>query len=73
MNTLYYLGIPIKTKSFMFRDNRLVVDSSMTLHAKLCKKHIALSIHYIWEAIAAKIIRNCFILAETNPDILSEN
>jgi hypothetical protein len=28
-NTLRYLGVPIKDKSFMFGDNKSVVDSSM--------------------------------------------
>jgi hypothetical protein len=36
-NTLRYLGVPIRDNSFMFGDNKSVVDSSMQLHAKLHK------------------------------------
>ena len=73
-NTLRYLGVPIKTKSFMFGDNRSVVDSSMTPHAKIHKRHVALSFHRVREAIAAKIIGYYFINGEINPaDILSKH
>ena len=34
-NTLRFLGVSIKTKSFMFEDNKSVVDSYMTPHAKI--------------------------------------
>ena len=37
--TLRYLGVPIRGKSYMFGDNKSVVDSSMTVHAKLHKRH----------------------------------
>jgi hypothetical protein len=36
-NALRYLGVPIREKSFMFGDNKSVVDSSMYLDAKLHK------------------------------------
>ena len=36
--TLRYLGVPIRAKSYMFGDNKSVVDSSMQLHAKLHKQ-----------------------------------
>jgi hypothetical protein len=32
-NTLRYLGVPIREKSYMFGDNKSVVDSSLQLHA----------------------------------------
>jgi hypothetical protein len=35
--TLRYLGVPVRDKSYMFGDNKSVVDSSMKLHAKLHK------------------------------------
>jgi hypothetical protein len=40
--TLQYLGVPIRDKSYMFGDNKSVVDSSMQLHAKLHKRHTML-------------------------------
>ena len=73
-NTLRYLGVPIRTKSFMFGDNRSVVDSSMTPHAKIHKRHVALSFHRVREAIATKIIGYYFIPGKINPaDILSKH
>ena len=51
-NTLRYLGFPVHKKAYMFGDNKLVVDSSMTPHAKLHKRHNALSFHCVHEAIA---------------------
>ena len=72
--TLRYLGVPIRDKSFMFGDNKSVVDSSMTPHAKLHKRHMALSFHRVREAIASKIIGFYHIAGEQNPaDILSKH
>jgi hypothetical protein len=34
-NTVRYLGVPIRDKSFMCGGNKSVVDSSLTVHAKL--------------------------------------
>jgi hypothetical protein len=31
--TLFYLGIPIREKSYVFRDNKTVIDASLTPHA----------------------------------------
>ena len=73
-NTLRYLGVPVRLKSYMFGDNRSVVDSSMTPHAKIHKRHVALSFHRVREAIAANIIDYFFIPGEINPaDILSKH
>ena len=72
-NTLQHLGIPVRSKSFVFRDNRSAVDSSMTPYAKIYKRHVALSFHHVREAIVTKIIRQYFISGEINPsDILSK-
>ena len=42
-NTLWYLGVPINERSYMFGDNESVVNSSSVPHAKLHKCHPALS------------------------------
>ena len=64
----------MKTKSFIFSNNRSVIDSSITSHTKICKKYVALSFYYIREAIATKINRYYFIPRETNPlNILSKD
>ena len=73
-NTLRYLGVPIRDTAFMFGDNKAVVDSSSTPHAKLHKRHTALSFHRVREAIASGIIRFVFIRSEENAaDILSKH
>jgi hypothetical protein len=73
-NTLRYLGIPIREKSYMFGDNKSVVDSSMQVHAKLHKRHTMLSFHRVRETIAAGIIGFYFVPGDLNPaDILSKH
>ena len=73
-NTLRYLGVPIREKSYMFGDNKSVVDSSMQLDAKLHKRHTMLSFHRVREAIAAGILSFYFLSGDDNPaDILSKH
>ena len=73
-NTLRFLGVPIREKSYMFGDNKSVVDSSMQLNAKLHKRHTMLSFHRVREAIAAGILGFYFLPGEDNPaDILSKH
>ena len=72
--TLRYLGVPIKGASFLFGDNRSVVDSATIPHSKLKKRHVALAYHKVREAIAAKVIRFHHIETAENPaDILSKH
>ena len=72
--TLRYLGVPIRSTSYMFGDNKSVVDSSMTPHGKIHKRHVALSFHRVREAIAANIINYQFIDGKINPaDVLSKH
>ena len=44
-HTLRYLGEPIKTKSYLFGDNRSVVTSSTLPHSTLGKRHNILAYH----------------------------
>jgi hypothetical protein len=72
--TLRYLGVPIRDTSYMFGDNKTVVESSTRPHAKLHKRHMALSFHRVREAIAAKIIAFYHVDGVRNPaDILSKH
>ena len=72
--TLHYLGIPIRSKSFVFGDTCLVVDSSMTLNAKIYKSNVTLSFYCVREAIVAKIIGYYFIPSKINlANILSKH
>ena len=73
-NTLRYLGVPLRGKSWMFGDNESVVNSSAQPHAKLHKRHTALSFHRVREAIAARIVDFVHIPGDSNPaDILSKH
>jgi len=73
-NTLRYLGVPLRERSYMFGDNESVVNSSVQPHAKLHKRHNALSFHRVREAIASGVFVFLHIAGENNPaDILSKH
>ena len=72
--TLRYLGVPIQEQSYMFGDNESVVNSSSIPHAKLHKRHNALSFHCVCEAAASKYVGFYFLPGADNPvDILSKH
>jgi hypothetical protein len=73
-DTLRYLGVPLRTTSYMFGDNKSVVDSSMRIDAKLHKRHTALSFHKVREAIASGMVLFTHIPGTLNvADILSKH
>ena len=73
-NKLRYLGVPVWNHSYMFRDNKSVVDSATLPHSKLNKRHTILSFHCVREAIASGMIKFYHIPGETTPsDILSRH
>jgi len=72
--TLRYLGVPLDGQSFMFGDNKSVVNTASVPHSKLHKHHNALSCHPTREAVAAGINRFHHIVGTANPgDILSKH
>ena len=72
--TLMYLGVRVRSKSYMFGDNKSVVDSSTIPHSKLHKRHTALSFHRVREAIASNMLEFYHIDGGDNPaDILSKH
>ena len=72
--TLRYLGVPIKSKSYMFGDNRSVVTSATLPHSTLSKRHNILAFHRVREAIAAKIIDFRWVQSEYSlSDMLSKH
>ena len=72
--TLRYLGIPIRDVSYMFGDNKTIIDSSTQPHARLHKRHNALSFHRVREAIASKYVLMMHLSGKANPsDILSKH
>jgi len=73
-NTLCYLGVPVKSKSYMFGDNQSVVTSATIPYSGLNKHHNALSYHCVHEAIAANILGFFHIDGKKNPaDVLSKH
>jgi len=71
---LHYLGVPIKGRAYMFKDNELVIYSSTLPHSHLTKRHNALSYHSMCKAIVMKILNFSYIQRENNPaDILSNH
>jgi hypothetical protein len=72
--TLRYLGVPIRDKSYMFGDNESVVGSATKVHAKLHKRHNALSFHRVREAVASGMVAFFHVTGIRNPsDILSKH
>ena len=72
--TLRYLGVPIKSKSYIFGNSRSVVTSATLPHSTLSKRHNILAFHRVMEAIAAKIIDFHWIQSEYNlSDMLSKH
>ena len=72
--TLHYLGVPIRDVSYIFGDNKTIVQSATHPHAKLHKWHNALSFHWVWEAIMSKYIIMMHMPSADNPaDILSKH
>jgi hypothetical protein len=70
---LRYLGVEIKGSTMMFGDNESVVNSSSIPHARLHKRHNALSFHRVREGIAAGIAKFHHVGSSSNPaDILSK-
>ena len=72
--TLRYLGVPIKSKAYMFGDNKSVVTSSTVPHSLLSKRHNILSNHRLREAIASKIfVFHWCDSSQNKSDILSKH
>ena len=72
--TLQYPSVPIREKSYMFGDNKSVVDSSAKPHSKLHNRHNALSFHHVCEAIASKFVNLTFLDGKYNPaDVMSKH
>jgi hypothetical protein len=72
--TLWYLSVPIRDMSYMFGDNKSVINSSTQPHSKLHKRHNALSFHCVCEAIASGYVMLTYLPGKFNPaDILSKH
>lgn len=73
-NTLRYLGVPLRPRTYMFGDNQSVVTSSSFPQSMIAKRHHLLSYHRVREAIAARFVAFYWIDSNKNPaDILSKH
>jgi hypothetical protein len=72
--TLRYLGVPIREKSYVFRDNKTVINALLTSPAKLHKRNNALSFHCVQETVTSKYVMIFHLPGKYNPaDILSKH
>ena len=72
--TLMYLGVPLRPKSYMFGDNKSVVDSASIPTSTLSKNSTLESYHRVREAIAAGYLQFDWKNGKSNPaDILSKH
>ena len=72
--TLRYLGIPDKSKSYLFGNNRSVVPSATLPHSTLSKRHNILAFHRVREAIAAKLLAYYWIQTQYDlSDMISKH
>jgi len=72
--TLCYLDVPIHHKSYMFGDNKTVVDSFTIPNSKLHTCHTVLSYHHVHDAIVSGIVAFYHLAGEINlVDILSKH
>ena len=72
--TLMYLGVPVRSKSYMFGDNKSVVDSASIPTSTLSKKSTLASYHRVREAIAAGYLQFYWKDGKSNPaDIFSKH
>lgn len=71
---LRMLGAPICGPSYLFGDNKSVVDSASIPDFNIKKRHLALCYHRMREAIAAGIIQYYHIDGKENPaDVLTKS
>ena len=70
--TLMYLGVPVRSQSYMFGDNKSVADSASIPTSTLFKKSNLASYHSVGEVIAAGYLPSSWKDGKSNPaDILS--
>ena len=60
-STLRYLGVSIQEQSYMFGDNKSVMNSLLISNEKLHKCHVALSFHHVQQANASKFVGFYFL------------
>ena len=59
-------GVPVTKPTNLFADNYGMLQSATIPDAELKKKHVAISYHFVREAIAAKIINGIWVDTHEN-------
>jgi hypothetical protein len=73
-NTFRYLGVKVRSTSYMFGDNESMIDSASYPHSRLRKRHNILSFHYVRSQIARGYINLKHIGSKDNAsDVLSKH
>jgi hypothetical protein len=60
------LGIPVSAPTNLYGDNFSVIQSASIPDSDLKKKHVAISYHYVREAIAGRIVNAVWVRSEEN-------
>ena len=60
------LGIPVSKSTTLYGDNWGAIQSANIPDSELKKKHIAISYHFVREAIAARIINPIWLCSHEN-------
>ena len=63
---LHCLGVPVTKPTNLHGDNFGIIQSATILDGKLKKKHVAISYHYVCEAIAAGYINAIWVKSHEN-------
>ena len=68
------LGVPVRKPTLVFGDNLGSIQSATIPEADLKKKHVAISYHFVREAVAASIIKPIWIKSHENfADVLTKS
>ena len=63
---LHCLGVPVSQPTNLFGDNYGVIQSASIPDSELKKRHIAISYHFVREAIAAHVINAIWVPTDQN-------
>ena len=73
-NTLRYMGIPINDTSYVFGDNKSMIDTASFPDARLNKRHNILSFHYVRSIMAVGFLALHHVTSTSNlADVVSKH
>ena len=60
------LGILVTNPTNLYGDNFRSIQSASIPDSEMKKKHVAISYHFVWEVIAAKIVNTIWVPTHAN-------